>query len=117
MSINSGLQFTSINHVARKKLGLNLVEYAVVDSIYHLGNYRDNPNPGWCTASKEYIGDFIGYSGRQVFRIVDKMIKKGLIERDEAGNLIASQEWYETVQKPAEEHKKMRRLINKNLEK
>lgn len=108
---NSGLQFTSINHIARRKLGLDIVEYCVADSIYHLGNWPDNPEPGWCTASKEYIGEFIGKSGRQVFRIVDKLEKKLLVDRDMNGNLRATRLWYDEVVKIAEEHKRMRRII------
>ncbi|MCC6864573.1 MAG: hypothetical protein IT280_00270 [Ignavibacteria bacterium] len=61
-----GVKFTTIEHVAREELSLDLTEYAIADSIYHLSNGPSNKVPGWCFASKVYLARFIGRKPRQI---------------------------------------------------
>jgi CRP-like cAMP-binding protein len=85
-------RFTSILHNAREKLGLSLLEYCVADSIYILCNNpdRDIRKLGWCYASKEYLGKFIGITDRAVYKIINRLIKKGIIEKNDKKYLKAT---------------------------
>jgi len=95
------LQYTIINHVARKKLGLTLLEYSIIDSIYNLSN---NPrNNGYSTASKQYIADWLGCSKRSVINTIAKAINQGLVEKPaelrsaQDSRLRTTQKWYDNV--------------------
>ena len=65
---------TTIDHDVRKRHGLTLNEYAICDSIYHLSR------GGYCIASKEYLGEFIGITRRGTQKILVSLKNKGLIE-------------------------------------
>lgn len=54
------IKFTNINENARHELNLTYEEYAVANSVYHLSNSPDSPVPGWCSAKKQYIAEFLG---------------------------------------------------------
>jgi MarR family len=95
------LSYTLVLHSAREKLGITLNEYAVADLIYHLANNPKNDFHGWCYASKEALGDFVGIDRATVFRIIDRLIEKGIIIRNpETKYLQASELWYNTVVLP-----------------
>ena len=115
--LNRGVKFTTIDHVAREELNLDLTEYAIADSIYHLSNGPSNKVPGWCNASKEYLARFIGRKPRQVFNIINKLIKAGLIEKNEDLLLRTTEKWFETVVMRKDRMKAIRKeiemLINK----
>jgi hypothetical protein len=83
---------TTIDHDVRRKFDLTLNEYAICDSIYYLS--RD----GHCTASKKYLGEFIGIKERAVFGIIKKLKTIGLIESTKLG-LKTKVIWNCTVQK------------------
>lgn len=73
-----GLQYTIVNHRARKALGLTWTYYCIIDSLYHLSH---NPKrKGWCTQSNEGIADFLGCDEKAVRRAKEKGIEKGLLE-------------------------------------
>jgi len=72
-------QYTIVNHVARKKLGLTSLEYSIIDSIYYFSN---NPRKNvYSTVSKQYIADWLGCSKRTVIKVIAKAIKLGLVEK------------------------------------
>ncbi len=96
---NQVLQFTTINHRARKVLKLTVFEYCVFDSIYHLSN---NPKyKGWCIASLDYIGDFIGCDEKTIRRARIKGINEGLLKIPENktgvrdNRITTTQKWYD----------------------
>lgn len=72
-----GLQYTIVNHKARKALGLSWTCYCIIDSIYHLSN---NPkSKGWCTQSNEGLAEFLGCNEKAVRRAKEKGIELGLL--------------------------------------
>ncbi len=95
------LQYTVINHKARKVLKLTVYEYCVFDSIYSLSN--DPKYKGWCVASLTYIADFLGCNEKTVRRAREKGINEGLLKipsnkKGLKDNRIATtQLWYDTV--------------------
>lgn len=92
------LRYTLILHEARKKLGLNMLEYSVADLIYHLSNNPNSKIPGWCYASKRSMAEIIGISERSVYYNLNKLLKHGLIEKDKNTDYLkASKRWYENV--------------------
>lgn len=92
------INFTTINHVARIKMGLSLVEYCLADLIYNLSNSPKSSIPGWCYASKKTLSKNLDISEREVFRIVNKLIEKKLIEKQEDTNYLKiTIDWYQLV--------------------
>jgi len=73
------MPYTTIDHDVRKKLELSLNQYAICDSIYFLSRGK------YCTAAKQYLGDFIGVSRRSVQDILNDLERKGLILRHKTG--------------------------------
>jgi hypothetical protein len=73
------MPFTTIDHDLRRKFNLTLNEYAIIDSIYYLS--RND----LCSASKKYLGDFIGISKQAVHKILNKLESKNLIGRNTLG--------------------------------
>lgn len=99
--MKDGLQYTTINHVARRALSLSMIEYCIYDSIYNLSH---NPRrQGWCTASNEQIADFIGCSEKTVRRAKLKGINEGLLKLPEGKSnkqdrrIDTTQRWYDIV--------------------
>jgi hypothetical protein len=70
--------YTTILHDKRKQLGLTINEYCFLDSVYHLSRKK-----GYCFKSKKNFADFLGISERQVYNMIDKLIEKNLLFRDE----------------------------------
>ena len=95
------LQYTTINHKARKELKITLFEYCTFDSIYHLSN---NPKyKGWCIAGLDHISDFIGCDEKTVRRARERGIEKGLLKipKNKKGvkdnRITTTQLWYNTA--------------------
>jgi DNA-binding MarR family transcriptional regulator len=81
--------------------GITLNEYAIADSVYHLSNNPNSDFKGWCYASKETLGGFVGIDRATVFRIIDRLIEKGLVEKHpETAYLKTTDLWYNTVVLP-----------------
>jgi len=92
------LNFTTINHIARKELELSMNEYAVADLVYHLSNNPKNETPGWCYSGKKNMGKMIDLSEQSVHKILNSLIVKKLIEKhQETKHLRATSKWYEIV--------------------
>lgn len=96
-----GLQYTVINHQARKKLKLTMMEYCIIDSIYNLSN---NPKyKGWCRSSLPYLAGFMGCDEKTVRRTKIKGINQDLLKipGDKEGvqdnRITTTQLWYDTV--------------------
>lgn len=67
-------------------------EYAVLDTIYHLSN--NAKFGGWCIQSKQKIGDTLDLERRTVFNIIDSLLIKGLILREEATGFLRAADIY-----------------------
>ncbi len=88
MKMNGTPRYTVIMHDVREKYKMSLTEYAIADSIYHLQNNEKHI----CTASREYLGKFVGVTERQVRRIIIDLETKGLVKKM-GSNLIVTDEW------------------------
>lgn len=92
------ISYTTINHIARKRLNLSLTEYCLVDLVYHLANNPGSICPGWCYAKKESMGNEFGVDKRSITRIVSRMLSIGLLEKHpETRYLRATSTWYNSV--------------------
>ena len=90
--------YTTILHQAREDLSLTTNEYCVADIIYHLSNNPKSKVQGWCFASKQTIGGFIGITKQSALTIIEKLITKEIIERDEETKYLkTTKKWYEIV--------------------
>jgi len=87
-------RFTTIYHPIRIELGLNANEYMVIDSVHQLSHKPSHP---WCTQSKDDIAEYTGISRRTVFRAIETGLEKGLIEKNERGDVRSTDKWIETV--------------------
>ncbi len=92
------VNYTTINHVARERLGLSWLEYGLADLIYNLSNNPKNPAQGWCYASKPTLAKILGISEREIFRMLNKLIEVGLVEKQEQTKYLkTNSNWYEMV--------------------
>jgi len=87
--------YTAIIHPLRKALNLSMNEYAVLDSIMKLST--NNKSGGWCTKTKQYIGDTLDLSERTVRTIIKTLLAKGLIEEGEINRALRTTDSYNTL--------------------
>ena len=88
------LLYTNIIHPVRKKFKLTCNEYVLLDIIYHLSNNPESKVKGWCYASKETLAQEIGVSRQSICNLIDKLIEKDLIEKDELTRFLKTKtEW------------------------
>lgn len=91
--------YTTIMHEPRINFGLSMNDYAVCSIIYHLSNNPKAPVPGWCIASREQIGKFLGLSRRTVCNVVDNMVEMGLVAIQEPTRFTqTTDEWYDNFE-------------------
>lgn len=77
-------------------LDLSCNEYCVADIVFRLSANPANKFGGWCYASKETLGGFLGISKQNIHKIISRLIKRGLVERNEATkHLKTTALWYE----------------------
>lgn len=92
------ITYTTILHQAREELGITTNEYCIADIIYHLSNNPKSKIQGWCYASRQTIGSFIGITKSSVLSIIEKLEKKRIIEKDgETKYLRTTEKWFNTV--------------------
>jgi len=92
------MQYTTINHDARKTLKLTWHEYGLADIIFRLSASPGSKHPGWCYATKEYLAEELGLTKRSVTTMIAKLISMRIIEKDEKTKYIrSSMKWYETA--------------------
>lgn len=91
-------KYTTIIHSVRISLSLSCNEYCVADMVYHLSNNPVAKVKGWCYASKETLGNFMGLSKQSIHTILTSLLKKGLVVKDENTKwLTTSEKWYKSV--------------------
>lgn len=93
------MKITTINHEARKELGLNLTQYCIADSVYHLSNNPKAKKQGWCNANKQYLAEYFGISRQAVHTIINKLVAEDLLLRDSNNSqlLKTTERWYQVV--------------------
>ena len=87
-------RFTIVHHPIREKFGLSITTYTVIDSINQLSHRPDHP---WCVTSKDQMADFLVISRRSVFNSIAEGLEKGLIEKNERGDLRSTRKWVDQV--------------------
>lgn len=98
MNQEKQVNYTTINHNARLKLGLTVLEYCLCDLIYNLANNPTSNYPQWCYSSKEYLAFNLGVSKQTIHTLITKLVSRDLIKRHlETKHLQISINWYETV--------------------
>lgn len=91
-------RYTLILHSARKKLGISIHEYCLADSVHKLSSTH-SPVPGWCFASKEQLGQSLGFSRQSIHGMIKRLREAGLVElQPETGYLRSTQKWRDTVE-------------------
>lgn len=90
--------YTTILHQARQELKITTNEYCIADIIYHLSNNPKSKVQGWCYASRQAIGNFIGITKPSVLSIIERLEKKEIVEKDEETKYLRTTEkWFNTV--------------------
>ena len=87
-------RFTIVHHPVRRRFGLSLTTYSVIDSIHQLSHRPDHP---WCSQSKSEIAKFLDVSERQVFRAVKEGLEKELLAKNDRGDLRTTEKWINEV--------------------
>lgn len=87
-------RFTIVHHPVRRRFGLSLTTYSVIDSIHQLSHRPDHP---WCSQSKSEIAKFLDVSERQVFRAVKEGLEKELLQKNDRGDLRTTEKWINEV--------------------
>lgn len=94
------LQYTTINHIARKKLGITNNEYCLADSYYHLSKNPAFQEKG-CVAADQQIADFIGVTRRTIISLRKHLIAKGIVIQVQnptlTGGYITTKKWWDEV--------------------
>lgn len=93
------INYTTINHEARVRLGLTINEYCVCDLIHNLASNPKNTQMGWCYARKETLANYLDLSRATIFRAIQKGLKGNLLEKhpDQPAFLKATSYWYDSV--------------------
>jgi biotin operon repressor len=83
------MRYTMVLHELLSKFELSWEEYVVADTV-HI--FSSNPNnlvaPGWYYGSKDYLVELVKISRSSVFRHIASLIEKGILEKDNKGQLI-----------------------------
>ena len=87
-------RFTVVHHPIREKFELSMAAYALIDSIDQLSHRPDHP---WCEKKKEDLAAFLGIVRSTVYKGIEQGLEKGLIEKNERGDLRTTQLWIEQV--------------------
>lgn len=88
------LTYTNIQHGFRKTNNLSCNEYILCDMIFYLSKSDSSTVPGWCYMSRENIAKEIGLSKQTVLNIIDRLIDKGfLIRNDQSKYLKTTTSW------------------------
>lgn len=94
------LNYTTINHNARIDLGLSLNEYCLMDLIYNLSSAPKSRDSfgGWCYASKEKLGEYLGISKQSIHTMLNRLEARGYVLRNEQRHLRVMDSWFDLVQ-------------------
>ena len=95
----SGVVYSVVLRNALHELDLSGDEYLMADTIHKLSGTHSKI-PGWCYASREYLGKSINATERTAYRIIKRLKEKNLVEaHPERSNLLRStHKWVETVE-------------------
>jgi hypothetical protein len=81
---------TTINHIARRKLGLSFPEYIFVDMV-------DKLSRPYCNMSRPRMADEMGMSRRGIQKMIERLEEKGILERSENDEIKTTDLWFSAV--------------------
>ncbi len=95
----SNVTYNMIIHQAREEFKLNVLEYAIVDTIDKLSRSDKGILAGrWCFSKHENLGKCMGVSKKTIDRMLPGLLKKKLLEKDERTKwLRTTDRWTERV--------------------
>lgn len=91
------LNYTTVNHIARKEMKLSLMEYCLVDLIYHLASRPGSRHPGWSYATRRKIAAILDVTERHVHNLMKTLIDRKILEQEKEHPkwLRATDLWYQ----------------------
>lgn len=101
---NMGDRSTVVWYDVKEKLGLSLSEYVVIELIDRLlGSSRRSSSFlfSQCETSKASLARYLGMSKSGVFRIIQRLVKKGLLLKgkgDVRHYVSLSDRWYDAIE-------------------
>jgi CRP-like cAMP-binding protein len=91
-------RYTVVLHHPRKQLGITVSEYCLADAVHKLSSSRSMV-PGWCYASKEHLGESLGFTRRGVQKMIQSLKGKGILEAQEGTDYLrTTQLWHESIE-------------------
>lgn len=85
---------TTLDHCAKRRLGINEAQYSVADLIYHLSSNPRSPEAGWCTAKRAKMASMLSISVATLYRALAKLKQLGVVEGD-GDKLRTTAKWWE----------------------
>ena len=80
-----------------ERLDINLVEYAICDTVFKLQANPKSENKGWCYMSRSAYVKMLRVSKSTVIRSINKLVDGGLLMRSNEGYLQTTELWYNAV--------------------
>lgn len=77
------LIYTTVIHKFRKANNLSCNEYILADMIYYLSTSPESKIVGWCYMGREKMADELGLTKQSILNIIQSLITKGFIIKDE----------------------------------
>lgn len=109
-------RYTNIQHKPRIDLGVSVNEYCVLDIYYQTQSSPIYSVDGWSENTYSQVSQFLGLSKGAVHKIVDRNVKRGLMEVNPANpkQKRTTEKWYsvayERVQKVNEQKKAVQKV-------
>lgn len=91
------LKFTNIQHDFRREHDLSCDEYTLCDMVFFLSRGEASQVPGWCYKSKENLANEIGISKQGVLNMIERMVLKGFIIRNDQTKYLKTTEKWQQV--------------------
>ena len=85
--------FTNINEPARRYLDLSRDEYGLCAFVQYRSADPRQKIRGWCCDNKADVADWVGVSRAGLYKMIDRMAAKNLLETDAKGNLSVTGFW------------------------
>lgn len=76
--------YATLLYDVRKKLDITWIEYVYLDMVYHLSK------EGWCYKSLDNCGKDLGLDRSNVYRMRERLLKKGLLKKNIRGHVKTS---------------------------
>ncbi len=84
--------WTTIYRPQMIKYNLTANEYMLIDIVARMGR-----RTGYCYATRQWLADQLNMTKQGLMLLVDRLLKKGLIDKNEKNKLIAQGKWLEEV--------------------